>query len=140
MLLLDREVRRRVETFRFEGVRRQTLGFAYARGLDQAQGAFGRDVAARTAPRGPLHWQYLVEWLSEDGIISAEEARRTIARLSQTESALHPLVRMRGQPPIPAADRVRTVMRPGRCACPGSVPSRCSWRCSPLRLPWRRVS
>ncbi|HEX2544174.1 MAG TPA: type II/IV secretion system protein, partial [Ramlibacter sp.] len=51
-------------------------------------------ISARTAPRGPLHWQQLVEWLSEDGVISPEEARRTIARCSQAESAQHPLVRL----------------------------------------------
>ncbi len=51
-------------------------------------------ISARTGPRGPLHWQMLVEWLSEDGVISAEEARRTIARCSQAESMQHPLVRL----------------------------------------------
>ncbi|HZN46544.1 MAG TPA: ATPase, T2SS/T4P/T4SS family [Ramlibacter sp.] len=51
-------------------------------------------ISARTVPRGPLHWQQLVEWLSEDGVISQEEARRTIARCAQAESAQHPLVRL----------------------------------------------
>jgi general secretion pathway protein E len=51
-------------------------------------------VSARTPPRGPLHWRTLVEWLSEDGVISQEEAKRTIARCSQAESAQHPLVRL----------------------------------------------
>src|SRR3954467_4780651 len=51
-------------------------------------------ISARTPPRGPLHWQMLVEWLSEDGVISADEARRTISRCSQAESAQHPLVRL----------------------------------------------
>jgi general secretion pathway protein E len=50
--------------------------------------------SARIAPQGPLHWRLLVEWLSEDGVISDEEARRTIARCSQAESAQHPLVRL----------------------------------------------
>ena len=44
--------------------------------------------------RGPLDWRSLVEWLSEDGVISAEEAKRTAARCSQAESAQHPLVRL----------------------------------------------
>jgi general secretion pathway protein E len=35
-----------------------------------------------------------VQWLSQDGIISPEEARRTIARCAQAESAQHPLVRL----------------------------------------------
>ncbi len=50
--------------------------------------------SARTPHRGPLHWRNVVEWLSEDGVISQEEARRTIARCSQAESAQHPLVRL----------------------------------------------
>jgi general secretion pathway protein E len=36
----------------------------------------------------------MVQWLSQDGVISAEEARRTVARCSQAESAQHPLVRL----------------------------------------------
>jgi general secretion pathway protein E len=49
---------------------------------------------ARTAHSGPLDWRRMVEWLSEDAVISLEEARRTIARCSQAESAQHPLVRL----------------------------------------------
>ena len=43
---------------------------------------------------GPLDWRQLVEWLSEDGVISPQEAQRTIARCSQVQSAQHPLVRL----------------------------------------------
>ncbi|HQS30608.1 MAG: type II secretion system protein E [Polaromonas sp. 39-63-203] len=43
---------------------------------------------------GPLDWRRLVEWLSEDGVISPHEAERTIARCSQVQSAQHPLVRL----------------------------------------------
>ena len=50
--------------------------------------------AARQAHRGRLDWRTLVEWLSQDGVIAPEEARRTIARCSQAESAQHPLVRL----------------------------------------------
>jgi len=50
--------------------------------------------AAPAAPLGPLDWRRLVEWLSHDGVISAEEAQRTVARCSQAESAQHPLVRL----------------------------------------------
>jgi general secretion pathway protein E len=49
---------------------------------------------ARTAAHGPIDWRSLVEWLEQDGLISPEEARRTIARCSQAESAQHPLVRL----------------------------------------------
>ncbi len=44
--------------------------------------------------RGPLQWRHIVEWLSEDGVISADEAHRTISRCAQAESAQHPLVRL----------------------------------------------
>ena len=43
---------------------------------------------------GLLDWRTVVEWLREDGVISLEEAARTVARCSQAESALHPLVRL----------------------------------------------
>ncbi|MCY7318870.1 MAG: GspE/PulE family protein [Ramlibacter sp.] len=49
---------------------------------------------AQTPYQGPLDWRKMVEWLSADGVISAEEARRTVARCSQAESAQHPLVRL----------------------------------------------
>ena len=49
---------------------------------------------AKTAHVGPVDWRRLVEWLSADGVISAAEAHRTIARCSQAESAQHPLVRL----------------------------------------------
>lgn len=50
--------------------------------------------SARSVPAGPLDWRRLVEWLSEDGVISAAEAQRTIARCSQVQSAQHPLIRL----------------------------------------------
>ncbi len=51
--------------------------------------------SAPAAPfAGPVDWRRLVDWLSADGVISVEEAHRTIARCSQAESAQHPLVRL----------------------------------------------
>src|SRR5512133_4363653 len=49
---------------------------------------------ATAAPHGPLEWRAVVQWLSQDNVISAEEARRTVARCAQAESAQHPLVRL----------------------------------------------
>ena len=43
---------------------------------------------------GPLDWRVLVGWLSEDGVISADEAARTIARCASAHSVQHPLVRL----------------------------------------------
>ncbi len=54
-------------------------------------------TAARTSATsfsGPLVWRKVVDWLSADGVISAEEAQRTMARCSQAESAQNPLVRL----------------------------------------------
>ena len=50
--------------------------------------------ASSAAFTGPLVWRKVVDWLSADGVISADEAQRTIARCSQAESAQNPLVRL----------------------------------------------
>jgi general secretion pathway protein E len=52
------------------------------------------NAASRSVHAGPLDWRKLVEWLQKDGVVSAEEAQRTIARCSQAESVQHPLVRL----------------------------------------------
>ena len=43
---------------------------------------------------GPLDWRDLVGWLREDGLISVDEAARTVARCASAHSALHPLQRL----------------------------------------------
>ena len=43
---------------------------------------------------GPLDWRKLVEWLAQDGLISAADAQRTIARCAQVQSAQHPVTRL----------------------------------------------
>ncbi|MCW5670434.1 MAG: Flp pilus assembly complex ATPase component TadA [Hydrogenophaga sp.] len=43
---------------------------------------------------GPLDWRSLVGWLREDGVISAEEAERTITRCASAHSSQHPLQRL----------------------------------------------
>lgn len=53
-----------------------------------------RDPHPKKGHIGPLDWRTLVEWLSEDGVISATEAQRTIARCSQVQSAQPPLIRL----------------------------------------------
>ncbi len=49
---------------------------------------------AKTTHVGPLDWRHLVHWLQADGVISDEEAKRTVARCAQAESAQHPLLRL----------------------------------------------
>ena len=56
--------------------------------------ASSRKAVARAGHVGPLDWRKLVEWLSEDGVISSAEAHRTIARCAQVQSAQQPLVRL----------------------------------------------
>ena len=51
-----------------------------------------RPVAAQG--RGPLNWRVLVDWLREDGVISADEAARTVTRCDSAHSRLHPLERL----------------------------------------------
>ena len=53
-----------------------------------------RKPAARLPHIGPLDWRTLVEWLSDDGVISQAEAARTIARCAQVQSAQPPLIRL----------------------------------------------
>ena len=43
---------------------------------------------------GPVDWRRAVQWLSDDKVISHEEAQRTMARCSQAESPQHALVRL----------------------------------------------
>jgi len=49
-----------------------------------------------SSTEGPLHWRQIVEWLRSDGIITIDEARRTVDRCSQAESSQHPLIRLGG--------------------------------------------
>ena len=43
---------------------------------------------------GPLDWRMLVQWLQDDGVITAQEAERTVTRCSSAESVQLPLVRL----------------------------------------------
>ncbi len=51
-------------------------------------------VPLAAAHQGPIDWRRLVEWAREDGLITPEEAQRTVARCAQAESVQHPLVRL----------------------------------------------
>ncbi|MDM0114173.1 ATPase, T2SS/T4P/T4SS family [Variovorax sp. J22R133] len=51
-------------------------------------------AAAPARHEGPLELRRTIEWLALDGVISAEEAKRTIARCAQVESRQQPLVRL----------------------------------------------
>jgi len=51
-------------------------------------------VAVAAIPAGPLTWRHMVDWLRDDGVISAEEAERTVARCSRAESSQTALLRL----------------------------------------------
>ena len=53
-----------------------------------------KSASRRPLDSGPLDWRNLVGWLREDGVISADEAARTISRCASAHSAQHPLVRL----------------------------------------------
>ena len=58
-------------------------------------GPVSRTAASEpTGAIGPLNWRHMVEWLGQDGLITSDEQKRTIARCSKAESAQHPLVRL----------------------------------------------
>lgn len=43
---------------------------------------------------GPVDWRHMVDWMGADGLISRDEAQRTVARMDKAESSQHPLVRL----------------------------------------------
>ena len=52
--------------------------------------------ALTPAPKGRLEWPLLLDWLREDGLITAEDAARVTARFRAGVSSLHALVRLGG--------------------------------------------
>lgn len=52
----------------------------------------------RTAvpPKGPLEWRLLLQWLTEDGVVSVRDAEKVARRFAAGDSAQHPLVRLAG--------------------------------------------
>lgn len=52
-------------------------------------------ASVASLPSGQLlDWRTLVEWLREDGVISEQEADRTVARCASAHSAQHPVQRL----------------------------------------------
>jgi general secretion pathway protein E len=51
-------------------------------------------ASAKHGKPGRLEWRQLIDWLREDGVISADDAERTIRRFAGTQSNQHPLVRL----------------------------------------------
>ena len=53
-----------------------------------------KPAAPLSAHAGKLEWRALIQWLREDGLISAEDADQTARRFAGGQSAQHPLVRI----------------------------------------------
>jgi len=94
---------------------------------------------------GPVDWRQLVQWLQADGVISAEEAQRTIARCAQAESAQHPLVRLASVAMRRAADAQAAGYRDAdpvagrtRWAWTICASTRSRWMWRRLPTPWAR--
>jgi general secretion pathway protein E len=81
-----------------------------------------------TPHAGPLNWRLLVDWLAADGVISADEQRRTIARCSQAESAQPALVRLASVAMVRARD--------GK---PLDIEMLCEWLAARAGLPYQRI-
>jgi general secretion pathway protein E len=45
-------------------------------------------------PKGRLHWQWLLRWLREDGVVDHDEAERVRSRFESNHSSQHPLLRL----------------------------------------------
>jgi general secretion pathway protein E len=56
--------------------------------------AVTKNKAPAVSHIGPIDWRSIVQWLHQDGVISVQEAQRTVDRCSKAESAQHPLVRL----------------------------------------------
>jgi general secretion pathway protein E len=54
----------------------------------------GEARAPVRASSAKLDWRSLLEWLREDGLVSPDDAERTIRRFAGTQSSQHPLVRL----------------------------------------------
>ncbi len=51
-------------------------------------------ASSSPAPTGPLDWRLLLQWLCDDDVIGATEAKQTARRFAGADSAQHPLVRL----------------------------------------------
>ncbi|WP_137894336.1 GspE/PulE family protein [Ramlibacter sp. 2FC] len=80
------------------------------------------------AHSGPLDWRRLVEWLREDGVVTIEEARRTVARCSQAESVQHPLLRL-----------ARVAMQRASDGKPLDLDALTEWLATRAGLPYLRI-
>ena len=98
-----------------------------------------KPAAPLVAHAGKLEWRALIQWLREDGLISAEDADQTARRFAGGQSAQHPLVRiasvnlLRVGTTKPLDVEALTEWLAGRCGLP-------YLRIDPLRVDVGRVA
>jgi general secretion pathway protein E len=98
-----------------------------------------KPASATARPAGRLEWRPLLQWLRDDGLISAEDAEQTTRRFAGGQSAQHPLVRiasvnlMRKGTTQPLEVEALTEWLAGRCGLP-------YLRIDPLRVDVGRVA
>jgi general secretion pathway protein E len=67
------------------------------KGADRAAQRTDDPLAASGAlPKGRLDWRQLLDWLRDDGLITADDAERVARRFAAGSSSLHALVRLGG--------------------------------------------
>jgi general secretion pathway protein E len=53
-------------------------------------------MTTRSYPLGRLDWRFLLQWLQDDGLVTAADAERVRARFGAGDSSQHPLLRLGG--------------------------------------------
>jgi general secretion pathway protein E len=83
-----------------------------------------RDAASEPPLQGKLDWASLLQWLLDDGWVTADDAQRVRQRLGAGASSLHPLVRLGGAGLVRAGShkpldaQTLTEWLAGRCGLP----------------------
>jgi general secretion pathway protein E len=87
-------------------------------------------------PAGRLEWRQLLDWLNEDGLVSANDTEVTIKRFGSTQSSQHPLVRL-GAAGLVCASGVRVEgIAPGK---PLDTEALTRWLAVRCGLPYLRI-
>lgn len=78
--------------------------------------------------KGKLEWRTVLAWLREDGVISADDAERVKKRFGNTQSTLHPLLRLGGAGLVRAENGL-----------PLDTEALTEWLAARCRLPYLRI-
>ena len=96
--------------------------------MSTAPSAKAKAVPAPPRPKGALDWRAMLQWLQDDGLISAEDLERISRRFAAGHSSLHALVRLGGA----------GLVRVGSDA-PLDTEALTQWLAQRARLPYLRI-